>query len=288
MIPASFAYHAASSVDEAIRLLQQHGDEAKILAGGHSLIPLMKLRLTEPGVIVDIGGIAELRGVRPRDGGVAIGALTTHTTVGSDAGLAGYDALQEAARAVGDVQVRNRGTIGGSLTHADPGGDLPAAVLALDAEIALRGPSGERTVKADDFFQGLLTSDVGEDEVLTEVRVRRPAERTGTAYVKFPNPASGYAVVGVAAAVTLSADGTVTDAHIGITGAGDHAVRATAAENALKGQRLTPETIASAANLAADGIDPLEDIHASGEYRLQLTKVFAKRALERAAQRAGA
>ena len=287
MIPASFDYFAPSTVDEALALLQEHGDEAKILAGGHSLIPLLKLRLTEPGVLIDIGRIDELRGIRQRNGGVAIGALATHTSVGTATELAGLDALQEAARAVGDVQVRNRGTIGGSLAHADPGGDLPAAVLALDAEIALKGGSGERTVRADDFFQGLLTTDIAEDELLTEVRITRPPERTGSAYVKFPNPASGYAVVGVAARVTLGADGTVADARVAVTGAGDRATRAIAVEEALRGQRLNTETIANAAQMAAEGIDPLDDIHASAEYRTELVRVFARRALERAAQRAG-
>ena len=287
MIPGSFEYFAPTTIDEAIALLQEHGDEAKVLAGGHSLIPLMKLRLAEPGVIVDISRIDELRGVRQRDGGVAIGALTTHTVVSSDTSLAELDALREAARSIGDVQVRNRGTLGGSLAHGDPGADLPAAALALDAEIALRGPQGERTVRADDFFVGLLTTDLAEDELLTEVRINRPPERTGSAYVKFPNPASGYAVVGVAARVTLGADGTVSDARIGITGAGDRPVRATAVEEALRGRPLTAETIAEAARQAAEGIDPLDDIHASAEYRAELARVYTRRALERAMQRAG-
>jgi len=287
MIPASFEYFAPSSVEDAIALLQEHGDVAKILAGGHSLIPVMKLRLAEPGVLIDIGNIDALRGIRRNNGNVAIGALTTYSAIGSAAELAGIDALREAAEAVGDVQVRNRGTIGGSLAHADPGADLPAAVLALDAEIALTGPSGERTVRADDFFQGLFTSDVGEDEVLTEVRVAQTPSRTGTAYVKFPNPASGYAVVGVAARVTLADDGTVADVRVGITGAGDHAVRASGVEAALRGQSLTDASIAAAAAHAAEDIDPLGDIHASAEYRAELARVFTKRALQAARQRAG-
>jgi carbon-monoxide dehydrogenase medium subunit len=287
MIPASFEYAAPSSVDEAIQLLQQHGDEAKVLAGGHSLIPLLKLRLTETGVLIDIGNIAELRGVRQRDGGVAIGALTTHSSVGSDSALGALAALQEAAQSVGDVQVRNRGTIGGSLAHADPGADIPAAILALDAEIALKGPNGERTVAAGDFFQGLLTTDVNPDELLTEVRVKNLPGRTGSAYTKFPNPASGYAVVGVAAVVTLAEDGAVTDARVAITGAGDRAVRATGVEDAIKGKKLDADTIAAAASHAAEGIDALDDIHASAQYREELTRVYTKRALQKAAERAG-
>ena len=287
MIPAGFEYVAAGSVDEAIALLQEHGDAAKILAGGHSLIPLMKLRLTEPGVIIDIGGIDALRGVRRNGGGVAIGALTTYTTIGASGDLTGLDALREAAQSVGDVQVRNRGTIGGSLAHSDPGADVPAAVLALGAEIALKGPGGERTVGADDFFQGFFTTDVGGDELLTEVRLPQPAARTGTAYAKLANPASGYAVVGVAASITLGDDGTVADARVAVTGAGDHAVRATGVEDALRGKQRTDEAIADAASHAAEGIDPLEDIHASAAYRAAMAQVFAKRALQAARQRAG-
>jgi carbon-monoxide dehydrogenase medium subunit len=287
MIPASFEYVAPASIDDALALLQQHGEDAKILAGGHSLIPLMKLRLTEPGVLIDIGGIRELDGIRRRNGGIAIGALTTYTTIGGAGELDGLDALTEAARAVGDVQVRNRGTIGGSLAHSDPGADLPAAVLALDAEIALRGPGGERTVRADDFFQGLFTTDVGDGEVLTEVRVASSPARTGSAYVKFPNPASGYAVVGVAARLTLTAEGAVEDVRIAITGAGDHAVRATSVEDALRGQSLTDDLIQSASASAAEGIDTLDDIHASADYRAELVRVFTRRALMKARERAG-
>jgi aerobic carbon-monoxide dehydrogenase medium subunit len=186
------------------------------------------------------------------------------------------------------VQVRNRGTIGGSLAHADPGADLPAAVLALDAEMLVRGPNGERTVRADDFFTGLLASDLAEDELLTEVRVQSPAERTGSAYLKFPNPASGYAIVGVAARLTLGADGTVSEARVGITGAGDHATRANGVEEAIQGKQPTPENLAAAAARAAEGIEAMSDIHASADYREELVRVFTRRALERAAQRAQA
>ncbi len=288
MVAAPFRYERVTSFDEAVRALRERGEEAKVIAGGQSLVPMLNLRVARPDWLIDINPVGA-GPIEDAGGQLRLPALTRHRALErAEVVRRRCPILAAATACVGNPRSRTRGTIGGSLAHADPGGDLPAAVLALDAEIALRGPNGERTVKADDFFQGLLTSDVGEDEVLTEVRVKRPAERTGTAYAKFPNPASGYAVVGIAAAVTLGADGTVTDARIGVTGTGDHAVRATAAENALKGQRLTPETIAAAANLAADGIDPLEDIHASADYRAQLTKVFAKRALERAGQRAGA
>ncbi|MGH2600443.1 MAG: FAD binding domain-containing protein, partial [Dehalococcoidia bacterium] len=183
---------------------------------------------------------------------------------------------------------RDRGTIGGSLAHADPGADMPAAVLALDAEIALQGPGGERTVPAEEFFQGFFTSDIGEGEVLTEIRLAQAAPRTGTAYVKFPNPASGYAIVGIAARLSLNEDGSVADARLAVTGTGDHAVRATAVEDALRGQQPTAEAIAAAAAHAAEGIDPLSDIHASAEYRADLTRVFARRALQTARDRARA
>lgn len=286
MFPASFAYFAPTSLDEVIALLQEHGDAAKILAGGHSLIPLMKLRLAEPGVLIDIGRIAALRGVRRQDGRVVIGALTTYNAIDTSDRLTGLEALREAARAIGDIQVRNRGTIGGSLAHADPGADLPAAMLAYDAEIALKGPQGERTVAAEDFFQGLLTTALAEDELLTEVRFKPVNGRSGAAYLKFPNPASGYAIVGVAAVLTLDEDGAVAEARVGITGAGEQAVRARDVEAALRDKRPDRATIAAAAEFAAEGIDPLDDIHASAEYRAALARVYTKRALTAAWERA--
>lgn len=280
MIPAEFEYVAATSVDDAIALLQQHGDAAKLLAGGHSLIPLMKLRLTEPGVLIDLGGIEALRGVRRENGTVAIGALTTYTSIVEATEVAGLDALREAAAAVGDVQVRNRGTLGGSLAHADPGADMPAAVLALDATIVLRGPNGERMVPAGDFFHGLFTSDLAEDELLTEVRFAATPARTASTYLKFANPASGYAIVGVAVSVTLADNDTVQDCRVAVTGAGDHAVRALAVEDALRGGSLTDDAVIAAAQHAATDIEPLDDIHASAPYRTELTRVFTRRALQ--------
>lgn len=288
MYPANFEYFAPTSVEEAIKLLQEHGDEAKILAGGHSLIPLLKLRLTEPGVLIDIGRIGALRGVRRENGGVAVGALTTYAQLAGSGDLRGLDVLKEAALAVGDVQVRNRGTIGGSLAHADPGADLPAAALVCDAEMVVRGPEGERTVQAEDFFLGMLTSDVGETEVLTEVRLKAGAGRSGSAYVKFPNPASGYAVVGVAARLTLGDDGSVSDVRVAVTGAGEKAVRATSVEQALRSKQPDAATIEAASKGAADGIDCLDDIHASAAYRAELVRVYTRRALTKAAERAGA
>lgn len=286
MIPASFDYVAPASLGEAITLLQQHNGEAKLLAGGHSLIPVMKLRLSEPGVLIDLGNLIELRGISRENGSVVIGALTTHAAAGSAPELAGIHVLGETARSIGDVQVRNRGTLGGSVAHADPAADWPAAMLALDAEFVVQGPSGERTVPATDFFAGFFTTDLGDDEVLTQIRIAQPAGRTGSAYAKFPNPASGYAIVGVAAVLTLNPDGTVADARIGITGAGDHAVRATTVEDALRGKQLTDDLIAEAAARVMDGIDAMDDIHASAEYRAELARVYTRRALTQARDRA--
>lgn len=289
MIPAAFDYYAPTSVDEAIQLLTQHGDDAKILAGGHSLIPLLKLRLTEPAVLIDINGIPGLTGIRSANGGVTIGALTTHYDVEtSDLLKRELPFVAEAAGRIGDVQVRNRGTIGGSLVHVDPGADMPAVVMALDGTLVLRGPNGEREVSASEFFVGMLTSAAEADEVLTEIRLPKLAGKTGYAYEKAANKASGYAVVGVAVALSLAADGTVQEARIGVTGACGAPLRATAAENALKGRRPDADTLRAAGDQAAAACDdPLEDIHASGEYRLQLVKVHTRRALERAARAAG-
>lgn len=288
MIPASFEYEAPTTLDEAIRLLQQHGDNAKLLAGGHSLIPLMKLRLAQPGVLIDLGRIPGLAYIQERDGSIAIGALSTHHMLEtSDLLRRELPLVAEAAAAIGDVQVRNRGTIGGSLVHADPGADLPAVVLALGGTLMLRGPRGERTVSADEFFVGMLTTAVEPDEVLTEIRLPKLAGRAGYAYQKAPNPASGYAMVGIAAAVSLATDGTVQDVRIGITGAGPQPVRARAAEDALRGRQPTAEAIATAAEQAAQAVEePLEDIHASAEYRRALVRVHTRRALERAVQAA--
>lgn len=288
MIPASFEYLSPSSLDEAIQLLQQHGDDAKILAGGHSLIPLMKLRLAEPAILIDLGRVPGLSYIRGDGNGFAVGAMTTHYMLeSSDELKAQLPLVAEAASKIGDVQVRNRGTIGGSLVHADPGGDLPAVVLALGGELVLRGPSGERTVNADDFFIGMLTSAAEANEILTEIRLPKLSGKAGYAYQKAANKASGYAIVGVAVAVALGDNGAVREARIGITGAGAQAVRATAAEQALTGQQPTADAIAAAAAAAPEAIDdPMEDIHASGEYRKELVKVHTRRALERAVQAA--
>lgn len=287
MIPASFDYYRPSSIDEAIQLLGQHGEDAKVLAGGHSLIPLMKLRLSEPSVLIDIGRLSGLVGIQESDGQIVIGALSTHHSLESSGTLrAKAPVVSDAAALIGDVQVRNRGTIGGSLVHADPGADLPAVILAVDATMKLQGANGKRSVPANEFFVEMLTSAVQPDELLTEIQIPALPSHTGSVYLKHPNPASGYSVVGVAAIVTLGAGSICEDVRIGISGAGPVAVRASAAENALRGQQPSAENIARAASLAPQGIETLEDIHASSEYRTHLVEVYTRRALEEAIRRA--
>jgi carbon-monoxide dehydrogenase medium subunit len=286
MIPAAFDYVVAPSVEQAIGLLREHGDDAKLIAGGHSLVPMMKLRLAAPKMLIDIGRIPNLAYIRQDGQHIAIGALTTHHMLETSSLLRErLTALAEAAATVGDAQVRNRGTIGGSIAHADPAADLPAAVLALEAEIVARGPNGERRIPADEFFIDLMTTALASDEVLTEVRFPI-ATRIGSAYQKFANKASHYAIVGVAAAVELDAGGVCRRITIGVTGAGAKAVRARAVEDALRGKALTDEAIRAAAERAGDDVEPLGDLHASEEYRAHLTKVYIRRAVSAAAQRA--
>ena len=278
MITSEFNYEAPRSVEEALNLLSSSQD-AKVLAGGHSLLPAMKLRLTSPALLVDIGRIAGLNYIRETPNGIAIGATTTHSTIADSSLLLDRSPLlPQAARNIGDVQVRNRGTIGGSIAHADPAADYPAALVALDAEIVATSRSGQRTIKATEFFTGLFSTALNDGELITEIRVP-PTTGSGTAYCKFHHPASGFAVVGVAAVVRANGN-RIESAAIGITGVADHAYRATAVENALRGKSLND--ISSACEHAADGIDPLSDNFASAEYRQHLASVFAERAIREA------
>lgn len=279
MHPYPFAYHRAGSIDEALHLLAAHPDDGKLLAGGHSLLPVMKLRLAQPRHIIDITGVQELRGVRRIDGAVQIGALTTHHELATDpviteqAGL-----LAQIAHVVGDQQVRHRGTIGGALAHADPAADYPAGVLALDAEVIARGPDGERVIPIGEFFVGFLTTSLDPQELITAIRI--PSQSgTGYRYEKLANPASGYAIVGVAAVVSKATDGTIGNIRVGITGATDTAFRATAVENALQGGSGDLETVKAAAKLATEGIDVLGDIHAPVDYRRRVTQNLTQRAI---------
>ena len=289
MVTSTFEYFAPTSVAEAAALLQEHGEDAKLLAGGHSLVPLMKLRLSEPGVVIDLGKIADMAYIREADdGGLAIGAMTTYAQLeSSDLVASRAPVLGEAASTVADPQVRNMGTIGGSLSHSDPAADLPAVAIALNARLITSSTGEHRTLSANDFFVGLLTTALAPNEILSEIAIPALPERTGTAYAKFGNKASHYAIVGVAAVVSLDAGGAVAGASIGITGAGPAARRAGEAEAALVGSAADDDAIAAAASVAGAGIDFLDDIHASAEYRAHLTGVYAARAIRAAVARAG-
>lgn len=287
MYPAPFEFHRAASVEDAIGLLQTYGDDAKLIAGGHSLLPVMKLRLAAPEHLIDISRIDSLRGVTDAGDHLVIGAMTTHQAIARDDLIRAHvPVLAETADLVGDRQVRNRGTIGGALAHADAAADYPAAILALEAELVATGPNGTRTIPAGEFFLDLLTTALEPNEVLTEIRIPKLPGRTGAIYQKLANQASGYAVAGVAAVITLGDDGTVASARIGVTGTGVSATRASAAEAALTGKAPDEATIKAAADLADQGIDPLSDLSASAEYRLAVTKGLARRAITKAVERA--
>jgi len=280
VIPTGFDYQRATSIDDALARLKAGGG-GKLLAGGHSLVPLMKLRLSEPSVLIDITRIPGLAGIREKDGTIEIGAGTTHSDVAASSLLRqACPMLADTAGEIGDPQVRNRGTLGGSLAHADPAADYPAAMLALDAEIHMKGPKGWRRVKANDFFQGLFTVDLAPDEMIVGVQF---APVRSAAYAKLHQRASHFAIVGVAAALDVKG-GVIQSARIGLTGAGTHATRLSAVEQALAGKPATKESAASAAALAT--LDELNsDIHASEEYRRAMIPVFAKRAIEGALAR---
>lgn len=282
MIPATFEYQAPATIDEALSLLAANPDEAKILAGGHSLIPAMKLRLAQPGLLVDIGRIKDLAYIREQGDQIAIGAMTTHHKIESSALLQKIcQLLPDCASHIGDVQVRNKGTIGGSVAHSDPAGDWPAAIIALNAQMVAVGANGERTINADDFFVDLLTTALTPGEILREVRIPKPSGRFVHSYQKVRHPASGFAVVGIAVAMRLAADGSCETASVGITGVASKAYRAAAVEAALKGQPLNDQTIALAAAHATDGIDANSDLYASEDYRRHLAQVYTKRALHK-------
>ena len=286
MIPAQFDYQAPATLEEAVALLASDLDGAKVLAGGHSLIPAMKLRLAQPQLLVDIARIKSLAYIREEGDQILIGATTTHYQLeSSDLLKTICPLLPDCAGSIGDVQVRNKGTIGGSIAHSDPAGDWPAAVLALDAELVLIGTNGERTEKAEDFFVDLLTTSLLPGEILREIRIKRPAGRFGQAYQKVPHPASGFAVVGVAVNLTLNDDGSCKSAGIGVTGVGVKAFRPTAVEAALAGTNLDDNTVATAVTHICDGIDPNSDLYASSDYRCHLAQVHTRRAIQAAKAR---
>ncbi len=286
MYPSAFTYYRAGSVQEALKLLMENPD-AKLLAGGHSLIPAMKLRLASPPALIDISRVPELAGIRDRGDRIVIGATTRYDDIQrSELVRQVLPILPEAIEVIGDLQVRNMGTIGGALAHADPAADLPAVVLALGAELTAVGPDGERTIPADQFFVDLFTTALQPNEILTEISFPKPPAHTGMSYQKFANPASGYAVVGAAAVVTLGDDGKVAAVRVGVTGAGPYAVRRQNVEQALTGQEPTAAAIEAASQLASEGMTFNSDIFASDEYRAHLTRVFVKRALTAAVARA--
>jgi carbon-monoxide dehydrogenase medium subunit len=280
MIPAQFDYVRAGSVDEAVAALAQHGDDAKVLAGGQSLIPLLRLRLSYPEVVVDLGRIAEMRGVREDGDHLVIGAMTTHyEVIRSELVRTHCGLVAEATETVADPAVRHRGTFGGALTHADPAGDLPAVAVAMDATFVIAGSSGQRTVGADEFFVDYLQTAVGPDEVLVEVRLPKLTD-WGYRYEKFHRVAQSWAIVGVAAVVQRS-NGSIGQARIGLTNMGPTPLRASATEQALAGADLS--AIAEAASHAADGTSPSSDLNGAADYRQHLARVLTRRAVTAAA-----
>jgi carbon-monoxide dehydrogenase medium subunit len=283
MIPAAFDYARPTTVDEALQALADGGEDAKILAGGQSLIPVMRLRLAAPSTVVDLSRVTELRGVRDDGDSLVIGAMTTHSDVLSDPLIARHAPLiAQATETVADRQVRHRGTFGGALAHADPAGDLPAVALALDAEFVLAGRGGRRTVAARDFFVDYLTTALAEDELLVEVRVPKLAGQWGMHYEKFNRVAQAWSIVAVAAAVRRE-DGHIAEARIGLTNMGPTPLRATAAEQALAGAGADAGPIADAAQQAAEGTEPSDDLNAKADYRRHLAQVLTRRAVTAAA-----
>jgi len=279
VIPAEFDYVAPSSLDEALAALRDGGEDAKLLAGGHSLLPLMKLRLAAPALLVDIGRVPGLSGIGRENGTIRIGAMTTHSAMENDTSLG---LLSEVASTIADPQVRHRGTLGGSIAHGDPASDQLAILLAYEGSVVVRGHGGERQIPAAEVFQDYLTTAVGDDEVLTEVRY--PAlEGYGFGYEKFNRRHEDWAMVAVGALVKKGADGTCEDVRIGLTHMSSVPLRATAAEQALRGQALDAGTITAAAEQAAEGTDPPADLNASADYKTHLARVLCRRALEKAA-----
>jgi carbon-monoxide dehydrogenase medium subunit len=287
VIPAAFDYTRPASLDEALKLLSA-GAGSKVIAGGQSLLPLLKLRLASTDRLVDIGRLGELKGVRSLpDGRLAVGALTTYAEL-LESPASEYGLLRDALPTIGDVQVRNRGTVGGAIAHADPASDLPACLLALDAEVVVRSSKGERTIPITAFFQDSFQTAIAEDELVTEVRLPGPRDDAGSAYASLEQPASGYAIAGVAAVIVRSAaNGPIGASAIAITGVGPVAYRASAVEKALTGSDGSAAAIASAAGHATDGVTVNSDIHADREYRTEMAAVFTVRAIEAALARLG-
>jgi carbon-monoxide dehydrogenase medium subunit len=287
MYPANFQYHAPTSLASALELLKTLGDDAKLLAGGHSLIPMMKLRLVQPAHIIDLRKIPDLSGIREEAQALIIGAMTSHYQIESSPVVRSrLQVLSEVAGLIADPQVRNRGTIGGSVAHSDSAADFPAILLALEAEVICAGEGGERAVKFSDWCTGMMSTALGEGEVLVRLKVPLAGPRTGIAYLKHPHPATHFAVVGVAAAISLDESGKCIKSRIGMTGIAIHAMRARRAERLLEGQKLTASLIEAAAKLAPEGLDAQKDLNSSPEHKIHLCLVYAKRAIATALERA--
>ncbi|MCY3703999.1 MAG: xanthine dehydrogenase family protein subunit M [Gammaproteobacteria bacterium] len=287
MIPPQFDYHAPGSLDEALGLLGSL-DDPKVMSGGQSLLPMLKLRLASPANIVDIGRIPGLDTLAEEDGFLRIGALVTETQLEQSALVAlAYPILLDTAKVIADPLVRNRATICGNIAHGDPANDHPATMLALGAQLVATGPDGARTIDIDDFFFGLFMTLLGEDEILTEIRIPAPAPASGGAYVKLERKVGDYAVAGSAVQLSLARDGTVASAGIGLTNLGITPIRATAAEEALTGAAPTDDTIAAAAQAAADATEPIPDRRGSIEYKQNMARVLTARAIRKALARAG-
>ena len=286
MIPGAFDYHSPATLDEAVALLDSLGGDAKILAGGHSLIPAMRFRLALPGALIDINRIADLEYIREENGVLAIGGLTRESALEESALVSrSYPLLADTTRVIADPLVRNLATVGGNLAHADPANDHPATMLAYNAEIVARGPGGERTIAVDDFFTGLFETSLAANEILTEIRIPAPSAGSGGAYVKLERKVGDYAVSAVAVQLTLEG-GSVGAARIGLTNVNPVPMRATDAEEALVGQAPTAETLAAAGRAAAAQCDPSGDLRGSIEYKRDVTRVLTQRAIARAVERA--
>jgi carbon-monoxide dehydrogenase medium subunit len=286
MFPAAFDYRAPSTLDEALSVLNERGDEAKVMAGGQSLIPLLKLRFAQPGMLVDIGRMPGLSGVTRNDGRLRIGALTRHVDIERSRDLGGLWAiLPEAAHWIADPLVRNQGTVGGSICHADPSGDWGSVMLALDAELVARSSKGERVIRAADFFEGPFTTTLRPDEILTEIRIASSSKHAAGAYNKLERKVGDFATVAVAVQVELDG-GKVSKAGIGLTSVGATNIKATAAEKALIGHEPTDAVIAEAARLAAAAAEPKSDVRGSAEFKKDVVRVFVQRGLKTAIARA--
>ncbi len=287
MIPASFDYLRPRTLEEALAHLRESGEDARLLSGGHSLLPVMKARLAQPRVLIDIARVEGLSGVSESEGAIRIGAMTTHAEIErSPLVQEKCQALAEAAGAIGDMQVRNRGTLGGSLAHADPAADYPAAMLAAGAEIVAAGEDGERAIGVDDFFTGTYETALAPTEILTSVRIPLPPARGGGAYLKAAQQASGFAVCGVAAQLTLGEDGAVASLRVGVTGVASPAYRAKSAEAALIGGAPGAEEVRAAAAGAGEGVEAIDDFYARADFRRHLAGVYAARAIAKALERA--